>query len=233
MHDPEQAAKELRRCVQVYGFKGALVNDTQRCGPNGEDEIFYDQPEWDQFWSVCEELDVPFYLHPRIPAGIVFEKQFKDRSFLVGPTLGFSQGVALAIGGLIVNGVFDRHPKLQLIMGHLGEKLPFDFYRIDHWSEDGPKKPFKKTLFEYFNENIWVTTTGQHSTPLLNFVINMVGADRIMFSIDYPYETFEDACPWFDHTQLPIADRAKIGRENAKRLLKLPTYPDCDAAIRR
>lgn len=79
MHDPLQAATELRRCVSKYGFKGALVNDTQRAGPDGEELIFYDKPEWDLFWQTCVELDVPLYLHPRNPTGVVFEKLWKDR----------------------------------------------------------------------------------------------------------------------------------------------------------
>jgi 2,3-dihydroxybenzoate decarboxylase len=79
MHNPQEAADELRRCVTKYGFKGALVNDTQRAGPDGEDLIFYDQPEWDVFWKTCVELDVPFYIHPRNPTGIIFEKLWKQR----------------------------------------------------------------------------------------------------------------------------------------------------------
>lgn len=232
MHDPQIAADELRRCVQQYKFKGALINNTQRSGPNGATDIFYDQPEWDVFWKTCEELDVPVYMHPRQPSGTVFENEFKDRDFLMGPILGFSHGVALSVLGLIVNGVFDRFPKLQIIMGHLGEKLPFDFYRINHWSEDGPKKPFQKSIFEYFNENIWITTTGQHSTQLLNFVITMYGTDRIMFSVDFPYETFDDACGWFDKAPLPIETKAKIGRENAKRLFKLTGFEDEDSVVK-
>lgn len=234
MHDPKEAADELRRCVTKYGFKGALVNDTQRSGNDGDDLIFYDKPEWDIFWQTCTELDVPFYLHPRNPTGTVFEKLWKDRQWLVGPPLSFAQGVSLHLLGMVTNGVFDRHPKLQIILGHLGEHIPFDLWRINHWFED-VKKPLgldcKKTIREYFNENIWITTSGHFSSPTLNFCMNEISSDRILFSVDYPFEKFEPACTWFDNTELSISDRAKIGRENAKGLFKLGNYKDCDTKV--
>lgn len=84
MHNSQKAADELCRFITQYGFKGALVNDTQRAGSDGEDMIFYDQPEWDVFWKTVVELDVPFYLHPRNPTGIIFEKLWKDRPVSAG-----------------------------------------------------------------------------------------------------------------------------------------------------
>lgn len=126
MHNPQEAADELRRTVGKYRFKGALVNDTQRAGPDGEDYIFYDHADWDVFWETLTELDVPLYLHPRNPTGVVFEKLWKDRSWLIGPPLSFAVGVSLHALGMVTNGVFDRHPKAQVILGHLGEHIPFD-----------------------------------------------------------------------------------------------------------
>lgn len=136
MHDPKQAAGELRRVVKEYGFKGVLVNDTQRAGADGDDMIFYDQPEWDTFWETVTELDVPFYLHPRNPTGTIHDKLWAPRKWLIGPPLSFAQGVSLHLLGMVTNGVFDRHPKLQIVIGHLGEHLPFDLWRINHWFED-------------------------------------------------------------------------------------------------
>jgi 2,3-dihydroxybenzoate decarboxylase len=130
MHDPGEAAAELRRTVTQFGFKGALVNDTQRAGPDGDDMIFYDNKEWDVFWQTCVELDVPLYLHPRNPTGTMYEKLWKDRPWLVGPPLSFAQGVSLHLLGMVTNGTFDRNPKLQVIIGHLGEHIPFDMWRI-------------------------------------------------------------------------------------------------------
>lgn len=121
MHDPSVAAAELRRYVTEYGFYGALVNDTQRNDESGDSMIFYDSPEWDVFWKTCCELDVPFYLHPRNPTGTVMEKLWANRKWLVGPPLSFAQGVSLHLLGMVTNGVFDRHPSLKVIVGHLGE----------------------------------------------------------------------------------------------------------------
>ncbi|KAK8233935.1 amidohydrolase family protein [Phyllosticta capitalensis] len=232
MHDPVQAAAELRRCVKSYGFLGALVNDTQRAGPDGDEMIFYDGSEWDVFWSEVEALDTKFYLHPRNPTGTMYEKLWADRKWLVGPPLSFAQGVSLHLLGMVTNGVFDRHPKLQVIIGHLGEHLPFDLWRINHWFED-VKKPLglscKKTIREYFAENIWITTSGHFSTPTLNYCLQEVGADRILFSIDYPFESFEDACSWYDGVGLNEIDKKKIGRDNAKALFKLGKFKDSEA----
>ncbi|KAJ5443502.1 2-3-dihydroxybenzoate decarboxylase [Penicillium daleae] len=234
MHDPHEAAAELRRCVTQHGFLGALVNDTQRAGPDGDDMIFYDNEKWDIFWQTCTELDVPLYLHPRNPTGTIYDKLWADRKWLVGPPLSFAHGVSLHTLGMVTNGVFDRHPKLQIILGHLGEHIPFDMWRINHWFEDRKKllglaETCKKTIREYFAQNIWITTSGHFSTTTLNFCLAEVGADRILFSIDYPFETFEDACGWFDALAINEVDRYKIGRENAKKLFKLGEYKDCNA----
>ncbi|EFY91148.1 2,3-dihydroxybenzoic acid decarboxylase dhbD [Metarhizium acridum CQMa 102] len=232
MRNPQEAATELKRCVTQYGFKGALVNDTQRAGE--DDMIFYDGPEWDVFWSTVEELDVPFYLHPRNPTGSLYEKLWAKRKWLVGPPLSFAQGVSLHVLGMVTNGVFDRHPKLQVVLGHLGEHIPFDMWRINHWFED-VKKPLgldcKKTIREYFQQNIWITTSGHFSTTTLQFCMAEVGADRILFSIDYPFECFADACDWYDGVPINLVDKAKIGRDNARRLFKLPEFKDSEKHV--
>lgn len=119
MHDPKTASDELRRCVKEYGFLGALVNDNQRTADDMP--IFYDTPEWDVFWQTCVELQVPFYLHPIAPKGAVFEKLYADRTPLIGPVMSFANNVALHITSMITKGVFDRNPKLQVIIGHMGE----------------------------------------------------------------------------------------------------------------
>jgi 2,3-dihydroxybenzoate decarboxylase len=99
MHDPKTAADELRRCVKDYGFLGSLVNDNQRT--ESDTPIFYDTPEWDVFWQTCVELDVPFYLHPIAPKGVIFEKLYKDRTPLIGPCMSFSNNVALHLTSMV------------------------------------------------------------------------------------------------------------------------------------
>ncbi|CAK7221131.1 hypothetical protein SEUCBS140593_004466 [Sporothrix eucalyptigena] len=232
MHDPAEAAAELRRCVTEYGFLGALVNDTQRAGPDGDDMIFYDGPAWDVFWQTVTDLDVPFYLHPRNPTGTIHDRLWADRPWLIGPPLSFAHGVSLHLLGMVTNGVFDRHPRLQVVIGHLGEHIPFDLWRINHWFED-VKKPLglacQKTIREYFHDNIWITTSGHFSTPTLEYCLTELGPDRVLFSIDYPFESFSDACDWWD--ALPLEDdvKRKIGRDNAKALFKLPAFKDSEA----
>lgn len=157
MHEPEEASRELRRAVTELGCVGALVNDNQRL-PNDE-HAWYDQPEWDSFWKTCTDLDVPFYLHPIAVKGELHRRLYKDRAALIGPVKSFATGVSTHILGMIVNGVFDRHPKLKIIIGHLGEHLPFDMWRINHWLEDVHRKrggtKQQLTIRDYFARNIW------------------------------------------------------------------------------
>lgn len=210
------------------------LQDTQRAGAEGERRIFFDQPEWDVFWKKCTELDVPFYLHPVNPTGAHYEKLYADRKYLVGPPLSFANNCALHLLGMVTNGVFDRHPNLKIIVGHLGEHVVPDIWRINHWFED-VKRPkgleCKKTLRQYFRDNIWITTSGNFSGPLLQLCMTEIGADRILFSIDYPFESFEDGCPWIDQTELSLTDRAKIGRDNAKQLFRLGAFKDSEAEV--
>ncbi|KAJ5484866.1 2-3-dihydroxybenzoic acid decarboxylase [Penicillium diatomitis] len=246
MHDPSQAATELRRCVKELGFHGALLCNFQHAGPDGETYLFYDQPEYDVFWQALTELDVPLYIHPSAPTGVVYEKLYEQRPSLIGPPLSFANDVSLHLLGLISNGVFDRFPKLKIIVGHQGEHIPFDFWRIDHWFED-IKRPIaqeegramaQKNIYHYFKENIWLTTSGHFSTATLKYVVNEIGADRMLFSVDYPYETIEAGCGWWDNDRNAIVEAVggldnyrAIGRDNAKKLLKLGDFHDSEAPV--
>ena len=241
MHDPVQAGTELTRAVKELGFHGALVNDFQHSGPNGETYLFYDQPQYDSFWKVVSELDVPVYLHPAAPADVVYDKLYAQRKYLIGPPLSFANAVSLHLLGLVTNGVFDRFPNLKVIVGHLGEHIPFDFWRINHWFED-VKKPLakaqgavmcKKTIYDYFKRNIWVTTSGLFSTHTLKYVVDEIGADRVLFSVDYPYETIENCSSWFDGKSKEVQEAVggkdayrRIGRDNAKALMRLSGFHD-------
>ena len=243
MHDPEQAGAELRRAVTELGFHGALLNDVQHAGPDGETYLFYDDPAYDAFWAVAQDLDVPVYLHPAAPVGNAYETFYKARKYLVGPPLSFANSVSLHLLGLITNGVFDRFPKLKVIVGHLGEHIPYDFWRINHWLED-VERPLaekagdvfcEKDVYHYFKNNIYLTTSGHFSTPTLKYLAGYVGAERILFSVDYPYETIENGCGWWDGDAEGIqaalgGEKAyyDVGRENAKKLFKLGEYQNCD-----
>jgi 2,3-dihydroxybenzoate decarboxylase len=124
----------------------------------------------------------------------------------------------------MASGLFDRHPRLQIILGHLGEGLPFSIWRCDHrnaWTKAPPRYPAKEKLGYYFQRNFYLTTSGNFHTPSLVCSMLEIGADRIMFSTDWPFENVDHAAIWFDACAISEADRQKIGRDNARRLFKL------------
>jgi gamma-resorcylate decarboxylase len=126
---------------------------------------------------------------------------------------------------LIASGLFDAHPRLQVILGHLGEGLPYYLWRIDNrnnWMKAPHKYAARGRVAEYVRANFHITTSGHFSTPALMDTIAEMGVDRVMFSVDYPFEDISDAASWFDQVPLSDTDRRKIGRTNALRLFGLP-----------
>jgi 2,3-dihydroxybenzoate decarboxylase len=218
MQDPERAARELERCVKTMNFKGALVNGYSQLG-SADNALYYDLKQYWDFWRVVEQLDVPFYLHPREPSQ---RKAYEGHPWLIGPAYGFGAETGLHMLRLIGSGLFDQYPSLKIIMGHLGEALPFTLYRIDEriaWSPLG--YPAKRKVSEYFAENVFITTAGNFRTQSLVNSILEIGADRILFSTDYPFEEVRKAAKWFDGAAISEADRLKIGRQNALKLFRL------------
>ena len=218
MQDPELAARELERCVKDLGFKGALVNGYSQVG-SPDNAVYYDIPQYRPFWATVEKLDVPFYLHPREPSQ---RKAYEGHPWLVGPAYGFAAETGLHALRLLGSGLFDAHPRLTLILGHLGENLPFTLYRTDQriaWSPMG--YPAKKKISEYFQSNVYITTAGNFRTQSLVDSMMEIGSDRILFSTDYPFESVAEAATWFDNASIGEADRLKIGRTNAAKLFKL------------
>jgi len=123
---------------------------------------------------------------------------------------------------LMTSGLFDRFPKLTIIVGHLGETLPFNMWRIDHRvSFQGDLRKFKRPLTQYFRENFYLTTSGNFRTQALNDTLSEIGEDRVLFSTDYPYESMHEAAAWFDNAAINDNTREKIGRTNAERLFGL------------
>jgi 2,3-dihydroxybenzoate decarboxylase len=220
MQDPEAAARELARCVRELGFKGAMVNCfTQRHA--ADSAISYDLPEFRPFWATVAELDVPFYLHPRLTLP-TRAASYEGHRWLYSPAWDFGSETAVQALRLIGSGLFDAFPRLQIVLGHLGERIPFDMWRIDNLMAKMPVSyPAKKRVSEYMRANFHLTTSGQfHDTPFRCALAEM-GAARIMFSVDYPYEEMAPAAAWFDNTELSDADRLRIGRTNAIKLFKL------------
>ena len=223
MQDADHAAAELERCIKELGFKGALVNGFSQVG-SPDSAIYYDLPQYRPFWRLADSLRVPFYLHPRNPLpGSV--RNYENHDWLLGPNWAFAAETAVHALRLIGSGLFDELPHLQIILGHLGEGLPFYLWRIDNrngWMKARHKYAAHKPVADYFRANFHLTTSGHFSTPALVNAVTEIGADRVMFSVDYPFEDMSEAAEWFDGAEISEADRRKIGRTNALKLFKLP-----------
>lgn len=224
MQDPDLAIQELRRCVADLGFKGALVNGFTQVESTAK-AVYYDLPQYWPFWAAVEQLDVPFYLHPRNP--LAADAQiYEGHSWLLGPTWAFGHETAVHALRLMGSGLFDAHPRLAIILGHMGEGLPYNMWRVDNrngWVKAPPKHKAKRKIADYFQSNFYLTTSGNFRTQSLIDAILEVGADRIMFSTDWPFENIDHAAIWFDATSISESDRLKIGRLNAIKLFKLDT----------
>jgi 2,3-dihydroxybenzoate decarboxylase len=222
MQDPAAAESELKRCVGELGFVGALVNGFSQVG-SADKVDYYDHAGYESFWATVARLDVPFYLHPRNPLP-AHSPIYEGNNWLLGPNWAFAATTSVHALRLIGSGLFDRHPKLSIVLGHLGEGLPFYIWRIDNrnsWMKARHDYAAKKRVVDYFKANFYVTTSGHYSTPALNDAIAEIGVDRVMFSVDYPFEDCGEAAEWFDNAPLDEADRTRIGRANAMRLFKL------------
>ena len=222
MQDPDEAARELARCVSELGFRGALVNGFSQIG-DPDSMVYLDDARYRGFWAECEKLDVPFYLHPRNPLPSAAQI-YAGHPWLLGPTWAFGQETAVHALRLMASGLFDAHPRLQIILGHMGEGLPYSIWRVDNrnaWTKAPPRYPAKRKLGEYFQQNFYLTTSGNLRTQSLIDAMLEIGADRIMFSTDWPFENVDHAADWFDAVPISEADRVKIGRTNAVKLFKL------------
>ena len=222
MQDPDAATQELERCMKDYGFRGALVNGFSQID-TPENVVYYDAPQYEGFWAKAEQLDAPFYLHPRNPISS-WAQIYNGHPWLMGPTWAFAQETAVHALRLMASGLFDRHPRLKIVLGHLGEGLPFNMWRVDNrngWVKAPKSYPAKKPLSDYFQQNFWLTTSGNFRTQTLIDAMMEIGADRVLFSTDWPFENVDHACNWFDAASISEADRLKIGRTNAVDLFKL------------
>lgn len=221
MQDAHAAAQELRRCVEELGFKGALVNGfTQKDDPGTA--LYYDLPQYRDFWQVVSDLDVPFYLHPRmqLPQNAPF---YDGHPWLMSAPWGFAVETSVHALRLCGSGLFDDFPNLRIVVGHLGEGIPFGLWRLDarmRFSRRGYRG--KRPLGDYFREHFWITTSGNHDDAALRCTIDVLGTERLCFCSDYPFERMQDAADWFDNTTV-ISDeeRLRIGRSNAIELFGL------------
>lgn len=213
MQDPRGAADELERCVRQLGFCGAMVNhDTLG--------IYLDDPRYEVFWERLQALDVPLYLHPG--DAFVTPHVLVGAPELAKPVWEWTTETSTHALRLIVAGVFDRFPRAQVILGHMGETLPYVLWRLDsRYALTQTDRRVKRQPSDYIRDNIYVTTSGQCSDVPLKAALAAMGSGRVMFSIDYPYESSEVAGRFIAAAEITEADRRRVGRDNAKALLRL------------
>lgn len=218
LQDPEVAAGELERCVVKLGFKGALISGMIN-------DRFLDDPAFEPVLARAEQLDVPLYLHPAPPPASVYKAYFSGLPEEIAGSLatsawGWHVETGLHSLRLVVAGVFDRFPKLQVIIGHMGENLPFSLARADE-----RLAPFathlQRRVKDYFLANFHITTSAYFTLPPLFCALMVFGIDRILFSVDYPFSANAPGRTLLDTAPLSPADREKIAHLNAERLLRL------------
>jgi len=220
MQDPDAACTELTRAVKELKFKGVMLNGFSQVGDE-KTIVYYDDPRYRPFWATLSDLGVPFYLHPRdpLPERVTF---YDGHPWLRGASWAFGVETATHALRLIASGMFDRHPTLTGILGHLGEMLPYCIWRFDHRVGKRPRDiPAQKPFTEYLRNNFYVTTSGNYHTTTLKCAIEELGAGRVMFSVDYPFEECADAASWFDGCDIGAAEKEMIGRTTAAQLFNL------------
>jgi predicted TIM-barrel fold metal-dependent hydrolase len=214
---PEQAAAELERTVRDYNFKGAMINGHIR-GRYLDDKFFW------PILARAEALDVPIYIHPTPPPQPVIDASYGRfaqpvTEMLAGPGWGWHIETAIHVIRMILGGAFDAFPKLQVVVGHMGEGLPFMLPRMDNMSVSVTK--LKHPVSFYLRENVHYTFSGFNFTPTFLDLFLEVGIDRIMFSADYPYASMSRARTFLDQLPVSSSDRERIAHVNAERLFRI------------
>jgi 2,3-dihydroxybenzoate decarboxylase len=214
LQDVTAAVRELERCVSELGFCGALVNDHLQGN-------YLDEPHFDPLWSALESIGVPLYLHPGAPPADRW-RVLDGHPELYGAMWSWGAEVAGHALRILFGGVFDRHPSATLILGHMGEFLPYQRSRLDsRYRTLETDRVLQRPPSAYIGTNIVFTNTGVFSPAALTGAVLEVGADAVMFSVDYPYESCLEAVDAFERTTLSAPDREKIAHANAKRILRI------------
>jgi 2,3-dihydroxybenzoate decarboxylase len=215
LQDPQAAVKELERAVTQLGLKGAMVN----AHTHGK---YLDDPSLRVIWEHAEGLDVPLYLHPA--NGADRSHVLSGHPELEGPMWSWGVDTATHALRLVFGGVFDQFPGAKLLLGHMGEVLPFTLWRLDsRWAFHNHHgiELARGNPSEYFRQNLYITTSGVCSAPPLLCALLALGADHILFGTDYPFETMSAATAFLREAPISESDRAKISFQNAEALLRL------------
>jgi 5-carboxyvanillate decarboxylase len=218
--DPHGAARELERGVRKLGLKGAIINSRTF------DEYLDDCKFWPIF-EAAEALDVPIYLHPQTPPAAMVGPLLERG--LDGAIFGFAVETGMHLLRIIVSGAFDRFPRLKLVAGHLGEGLPFWMYRLDYMHRASVNsrryasmKPLQLKVSDYLRRNIYVTTSGMPWQPAIRFCQEVMGTDRVLYAMDYPYEHDLEEVAGSDQLDVSPETRALFFQHNAERLFNIP-----------
>jgi predicted TIM-barrel fold metal-dependent hydrolase len=213
--DPAASVKELERAVTRLGFKGALINGHTRGS-------FLDDRKYWPIFECAQALDVPIYLHPTRPHPGAMKAYYEGYEELGQAAWGFHADTGAHYLRLVFAGIFDTFPRLKIVLGHLGETLPFVMERLNfHVEMDAAYRGLKKTPLEYLRENLIVTTSGNFFMPAFLCTYMALGADRILFSVDWPFEKNTQAAEFLRNLPVSEDDRAKIAHGNAEKLLRL------------
>jgi 5-carboxyvanillate decarboxylase len=217
--NPAGAAKELERGVRKLGLKGAIINSHTQ----GE---YLDDPKFWDIFAAAESLDVPIYLHPNTPSARMYQP-FAEWG-LEGAIYGFAVETSVHLLRIIFAGVFDRFPRLRLVVGHLGEGLPYWLFRIDFFhaanvasGRYAKVKKLRKKPSEYIRDSIWVTTSGMAWAPPILYCQKVLGVDRVLYAMDYPYQFVPDEVHVTDELPISDADKKKLYQSNAEDVFKL------------
>lgn len=216
--DPAAAAREMERGVRALGLKGVIINSHTR------GEMLDDPKFWDIF-EAAEALGVPIYLHPQAPPPAM-AMPYVERG-LEGALWGFAAEAGLHTLAIVRSGAFDRFPNLRIVVGHLGEGLPFWLFRLDYMNRTARpavrsgSDRLQKQLSEYFRQNIYVTTSGMPWAPAITFCQTVLGMDRVLYAMDYPYQFEVSEVAATDQVPISRADKRRLYQTNAERVFSL------------
>ena len=213
LQDPRGAADELERCVKELGFQGALINGET----NGS---FLDERRYDVFWERVAALKTVVYIHPGNPP--VMAAAYADHPELWGPTWSWAAETCTHALRLIFSGTFDRYPDARIILGHMGETLPIQPWRLDsRYAISNQRYKILRKPSDYVRENVFITTSGVCSDAALRCALDEMGPAQVMFSIDYPFEDSKIAADWIENAKLSDQERVAVASGNASTLLRL------------
>lgn len=219
LYDPAAAADELRRCVRELGFVGTLIMGTY-------DGLFLDDPRFDPILTAAEDVDLPIYVHPGLPEAPVFQQYYAGtwpaaaQIMFSGPMFGWHAEAGIHIVRLILSGALDRHPDLKLLSGHWGELAAFYLERLDE-TLALVSTNLQRVPGDYYRQQVWITPSGMYNQNQLNFMTAELGAERIIYSEDFPYVVRDNVSTFLENAGLSDADTHAIAHSNAEALLRI------------